>query len=123
MPTVVQDFSIPAGNALDVTFQLDPADGLDLSGAEVVWRAFASSFAVPTGDPLLSKSSGMSDSYGEEITVVESPASFTVHLRDADTVALPTGNYYHEAAVIETGGSLTTVFRGSMTVALAKIGV
>lgn len=124
MPLVIQDFSVPVGNALDVTFQLDPADGIGLSGAEVLWRAYVAVFAVPSAVPSIVKTSGASDSFGEEITVVESPppGSFTVHLRDADTVDLPVGNYYHEAAVLEAGGALSTVFRGTLTVTLAEIG-
>jgi len=55
--TVIQDFPLPANNDMDVTFTIDPTDNISLVGATVEWRAWASAFGVPSGDPLITKAS------------------------------------------------------------------
>ena len=121
MPAV-QDFPCPARNAMDVTFTIDPADNISLVGATVLWSAYGASFGVPLPSPvLISKNSNETDLNGTEITILESPGRFVVHLSETDTDLEP-GNYYHEAEVINESEDVATVCQGSMTITLAVIG-
>jgi hypothetical protein len=119
--TIIQDFSVPASNDMDVTFILDPADGISLTDAQVLWSAYGASFAAPVPLPvLIVKDSNVIGPDGTEITIVESPETFVVHLFSDDTALAP-GNYYHEAEVIDASGNHATVCQGSMTVTLALV--
>jgi hypothetical protein len=120
MPAI-QDFPVPAGDAMDVTFTVDSSDGISLAGAHVLWQAYGAAFAVPLRSPvLILKDSDLTDSNGPEITVIPSPEQFVVHLSEEDTALAP-GNYYHEAEVIDASGNHATVCQGTMTITLALI--
>lgn len=119
---VVQDFPVPAGDAMDVTFTLDPSDGISLEGATVIWQAYAAEFGVPLPSPILiSKSSNEEGEFGPQIDILPSPADqFVVHLYETDT-GLPPGNYYHEAEIIDASENHATVCQGTMTITLTLI--
>jgi hypothetical protein len=120
MPAI-QDFSVPQGDDMDVVFNLDPTDQISLTGATVTWAAFEQNFAVPTslasgGEVILKASTALG-----QITILPSPLQFIVHLASADTISLPPGNYYHEAAIQDVNGNRATVTQGMMAVTLAMI--
>jgi|SRR5215472_13471924 len=117
MTVAVQAFSIPQGDDMDVGFTVDPADNISLVGATVTWQAFPMSYAVPATPPIIIKSSAVSG----EITVLDSPGNFIVHLLAADTAALYCGNYYHEAEILDASQYRATVCQGAMAVTLALI--
>lgn len=126
MPAV-QDFSVPAADDMDVTFNLDPTDNINLLGARVRWAAFEQAY----GQPGVSDFSGgfsapvemiLKDSDAGGVSVLESPPdTFVVHLVSADTLGL-LANYYHEAQIIDINGNRATVVYGTMTVTQTFIG-
>lgn len=109
---VIQNFSVPAGDDVPVTFVMDPGSGIDINTAEARWRAFQQENGVPlpATSPILDKTSLS----GGGIELVPSPLGFIVTFAGADTVDM-LRNYYHEAEVTDAAGH-STLTVGIMTV-------
>ncbi len=109
--SVIQNFSAPAGDDLEIVFVFDPGYAVAEDGAVVEWKVYDQSVGIPDlSEPILSKSTS------DGIDFPPSPGTeFTVRLNSADTVDL-LGNYYHEAKVTDINGDLSTVTTGIMTV-------
>jgi len=122
MPTI-QNFSVPRGNSLDVTVNVETdVVGETLEGAEVFWSVWEQKHGVVTTDatgarlpPLIQKT------VGHGITVLASPPmEFVISMEQPDTVGL-LGNFYHEAEVIDGDGNHVTVMQGLLTVTEAEL--
>ena len=117
MPAL-QNFSIASGDNLDVTFKLDPDDGISLVNATVNWRAYSqtsgSTFSMV---PVITKAT---DSPGGVVIDTSPPDTFVVTLEAADTINL-LGNYYHSAQTVDVGGNVATIVAGIMTVTASPI--
>ena len=122
MPTL-QNFSIPRGNSLDVTVNVETdVVGETLEGADVFWRVWEQAHGVVATDssgarldPVVSKS------VGHGVTVLgPPPMEFTIQLDPAHNVGL-LGTFYHEAEVVDPEGNHVTVMQGIMTVTEAEI--
>jgi hypothetical protein len=113
--TAVQDFPIPQGDDMDVTFALDPTDNISLAnGPDIVFQVLESEFGVvvPLLPPLISK-----DTHGGGVAVLDPPSlGYVVHLQAADIAPLPPGNYYHQSVIFDANGQRATVCQGSMCV-------
>jgi hypothetical protein len=110
---ILQNFSVPAGDTVPVSFAItDPT--ISLHGAVVVWEAWASlhGLPIPGLPPVISKSSLASP---DGIDITPSPEGFIVEIERADTLNL-LGNYYHEARVVDSLDEDITVTYGLMTV-------
>ena len=110
---IIQNFSVPAGDDVDLTFDIDDDTAIVLSGATIFWNAYEQIQGVPDKTkPVINKSSVSGDG-------IEIPASpddiFVVSLVEADTLEL-LRNYYHEAKIVDANGNHTTVTIGVMTV-------
>jgi len=112
---LIQNFSVPAGDAIDVNFDVDPDAELEtLLGTTPYWVVYEQVFGVPTGDPIIKK---VLDN-GLQITDPEL-LKFTAALSYNDTVDL-LGNYYHEAFVIDGNDDHVSVTVGTMCVTNTK---
>lgn len=109
--SVIQNFSVPAGDDLEVVFTFDAGFAIPEDGAHVTWDVFNQSGGVPDlSAPIISKSTD------DDISWPASPGdTFTVRLNSSDTILL-LGNYYHEAEVVDINDDHTTVTTGIMTV-------
>lgn len=109
-----QNFSVYAGNDVDVTIDIDPDDAITLVGAVITWRAYAQSFGqpVPGVAPVIEKTN---ESGGTIEVTNPSTQTLKVPLLSADTVGL-LRNYYHECTVIDPDRGEFTVANGIMTV-------
>ena len=117
MPAL-QNFPIAAGDNLNVTFHLDPADGISLVNATVNWRAYSqTSGSVTSLVPIIVKSTG---SPGDIVIAASPPDTFVVSLVIEDTISL-LGNYYHSATTVDAGGNPATIVAGIMTVTASPI--
>ena len=108
----IQNFSVPAGDGVDLNWDVDPDAGVSLIGADIIWRAYEQEFGLPVAgsDPVISKR------LDDGIQIDDPTAlTFTVTIDRADTVGL-LRNYYHEATVISEEGIWVTVTVGAMTV-------
>ena len=109
---VVQNVSIPAGDAADLNFDVDPDDGQTLLGADIYWKVYEQEHGVPKlgVDPVIVKV--LDD--GIQITDPDA-LKFTVAIQREDTVGL-LRNYHHEAKIIDPDGNHVTVNYGVFTV-------
>ena len=109
--SVIQNFSVPAGDDLEVVFTFDTGYAIPEDGAVVNWQVFNQAGGIPDlSAPIISKSTL------DDIDFPASPGdTFTVRLNGGDTLDL-LGNYYHEAEVIDINDDRTTVTTGIMTV-------
>jgi hypothetical protein len=113
---IIQNFSVPAGDSVQVSFVVQPdPDGdedISLHNATVNWRVYPAlqGVRVAGADPLIAKVSPTN------IQIIESPKMFIASIDRADTLAM-LGNYYHEATVTSPGGEIVTVTIGTMNVA------
>jgi len=123
MTALIQNFSIPAANDVDVTLSITPI--MDLSASTIVWRAYAQAFGIPavtalpspspspplTAVPLIEKSSA-----DGSIIVQQSPPDVCqILINRSDTVDL-LRNYYHETSLVDPAGNVSTLNCGIMTV-------
>src|SRR5580704_3596055 len=102
-----QNFSGYSGDDFQQKFNV----GGSLSGVTVFWSLYEQLFGVPSGSPILVKTSQS----GGGIEVMNSPPSFTISFEAADTSSLQ-GNYYHEARVVSESGNIITEVQGILTV-------
>lgn len=114
---VIQNISVPAGDDIEVTFNLDDDTAIDLNGAVIKWAVYDQTYGIPEGTPVLSKSTDGVD----EIDVPGSPSDiFVVKLTGDDTKGM-LQNYYHEAYVEDVNGNKNTITTGVFTVTVTKI--
>jgi hypothetical protein len=115
--TAVQDFPIPQGDDMDVTFALDSTDNISLAnGPNIIFEVLESEFGVvvPGLPPLIVK-----DVHGGGVDVLPTTLQYVVHLHAADIAPLPPGNYYHQSVVFDANSQRATVCQGSMCVTLS----
>lgn len=114
---VIQNISVPAGDDVDITFNIDDDTIIDLNGATIVWNVYDQTFGIPEGTPVITKSSAGVD----QIDIPGSPADiFVVTLTGDDTKGM-LQNYYHEAFVEDVNGNKNTITTGVFTVTVTKI--
>lgn len=132
MTALIQNFSVPAGNDITVTLQVDPALGLDSLDGTLYWRAYQQAIGVPDffptpwwalpqppespsplpsppAPPLIEKSSD------DGSVSSGSPLDVRIQLASADTAGL-LHNYYHETTLVDGRGNISTINCGIMTV-------
>ena len=109
---LIQHFSLSAGDAAEINFDVDPDSGVSLLGATPYWLAYEQDNGVPDIDagPVLKK---VLDN-GLQITDPDL-LQFQVILDFDDTKDL-LGNYYHEAFVIDADDRHVTTTVGIMTI-------
>lgn len=114
---IIQNFSVPAGDDVDINFDVDPDDGASLIGATIYWRVYEQENGLPVAgvDPVLEKV--LDD--GIQIT---DPATgqFVVTIDAADTTDM-LRNYYHEARIHDEDGNWVTVTIGILTITGTEI--
>ena len=105
--TVLQNFSIPAGNVQDQVF----TSPVDVTG-DVRFRAYVQDFGCPDPEfaPLILKSTLS----GDGVEILSGAKMVRVDFVQADTIGL-LRNYYYEIDMVN-GGSVVTLFFGIMTV-------
>jgi hypothetical protein len=114
--SILQNFSIPSGDVQPVQFQIED-DTISLHAAMISVEVFGQTHGVQDGNPpIITKTNGSPGG----ITLIESPASFTVAFERADTINL-LGNYYFEARVVDSLNEFITVTYGIMTVTQTEI--
>jgi hypothetical protein len=112
---LIQNFSIAAGDVVEIPVLIDPSFALTLDGATIWWRAYEQEYSNPTPDTPAVVTKG-TDKSPPDISVPGSPPdTFIFDLLEADTIGL-LRNYYHEATVIDVDGNRSTVMVGIMTV-------
>jgi hypothetical protein len=109
-PFTPQNFSIPAGYNEVITFVVNPAVTPSLQNTVIWWRVYQEAIGIPTGPPILEKSSNDGSVVG-----LDSPLSFMVQMYSHDTIAL-LRNYYHEATISNALGEVIGGSFGIMTV-------
>lgn len=113
---IQENFSVPAGDDVILDFVVYADPGVNLIGATVKWRAYATRLGLPIGDPVIEKTSG-----GSGIDITDPPNRlFSVTLDGSDTEQL-LGRYYHEAEVIGASDNHETVTVGIMTITRTRI--
>ena len=109
---ITQNFSIPAGDSVDINFDVDPDEGGSLIGSTIYWRAYEQESGLPVAgsEPVIEKV------LDDGIQIVNPDTlQFVVELDRADTVNL-LRNYYHEATIKDQDDNWVTVTLGIMTV-------
>jgi len=117
LSALIQNFSVPADDDVEVTLKVDPDLGLDtLEGSAIYWRVYEQQFGIPDFDasplPLLEKST-----LDGSITLLPSPPPMECQIKiaRADTANL-LRNYYHETTLIDVAGNLSTLNCGIVTI-------
>lgn len=112
MTDLNQNISLVVGNDMDVLYDIGPDDqGTNLAFAEELsWKAYAQTFGVPVGLPLITKGVGSGIAITDPLLM-----QFTVSLAGADTLAL-SGNYFYAITLVANHGQTTTLTTGLMTV-------
>lgn len=114
---VIQNISVPAGDDIEITFNIDDTTVIDLNGADIKWNVYEQAYGLPDGAPVIVKATNVAD----EIDVPGSPADiFIVKLTGEDTKGM-LHNYYHEAYVEDVNGNRNTITVGIFTVTPTKI--
>lgn len=117
---VLQNFSIPAGDDVELDFTLTPANsGAEIGpGAQIYFSAFEQTFGVVAEDipPVIEK---VLD-HGIEITDPDTKKFSVTVAGETDTILL-LGNYYYEAQVVDLSGKTVTATQGIMTVTQTEI--
>lgn len=111
------EFSVQAGDDVNLTFDIDVNAGIGIAGAQVLFNVYAQEYGIPTGEALIAKDSEIDV---ETIVVLDSPPTITVTLTAAETVDL-LHNYYVEVKVIDVNGNNSTVAVGIMCVNMTII--
>jgi Flp pilus assembly protein TadG len=109
---VIQNFSVPADDDVEVNIDVDPDDGVSLVGSTIYFRVYEQTNGVPTYDvsPVISKQTD------QGIQVTDSDTwQFTVTIDRADTASL-LRNYYFETQVVDSNGKSVRTTYGIMTV-------
>jgi hypothetical protein len=114
---LIQNFSVPAANDVQITLNVAPDQNLDtLDNVVIYWRVYPQSFGIPDfdGSPLtLIEKSTLDGS----IALVSSPASMECQIRLLrDDTAYLLRNYYHETTMTDSAGNVSTLNEGIMTV-------
>lgn len=112
---VIQNISVPAGDDIEITFNIDDDTVISLTSATIRWRVYEQSYGIPDGDVVIDKSTPA------DIEIPGSPADvFVVSLSGEDTKGM-LHNYYHEAYVEDVNGNKNTITVGMFTVTPTKI--
>ena len=117
---IVQNFSIPADDDVELDFTLVPTGQIILGpGSEIFFDAYESQFGapIPGVDPVIVK---VLD-HGIEITDPDL-LTFTVTILRADTAGL-LRNYYYEVRIVDAAGLSITTTIGILTVTGTEIRV
>lgn len=121
MTALIQNFSIPADNDVQVTLTITPVEALD--AATVYWQAYNQQFGIPDFD--LPSPSGAAaviqkSTLDGSITLLSPPSSCAIQINRSDTVEL-LRNYYHETTLVDSSGNVSTLNQGIMTVTDTRI--
>lgn len=125
MTALIQNFSVPAGNDVQIALQVSPDTDLDtLDGSIILWRAYAQAFGIPNFEalsalpvpspafaPLIEKSTDD----GSIVILPSPPMSCQIMIAAADTREL-LRNLYHETTMMDASGNTSTLNAGIMTV-------
>jgi hypothetical protein len=118
---LIQNFSVPADNDVEVVLRVTPdLEMASLAGTTIYWRVYPQEFGIPIFDAVPSGSVAAliekSTSDGS-IALLPSPPpmSCEIRIKGADTSGL-LRNYYHETTLIDGAGNISTLNCGIMTV-------
>ena len=116
MTVLIQNFSVPAGDDVEVTLEVTPdLEVFTLEESQIFWRVYPQAFGIPiiTGSPaaLIEKSSND----GSIVVLPSPPMTAKIKISGVDTSSL-LRNYYHETTMIDFVGSRSTLNCGVMTV-------
>lgn len=116
MTALIQNFSVPADNDVQVTLTVTPPDPLET--ATVYWNAYEQQFGIPNFD--LPSPSGTAaviqkSTLDGSITIASPDNTCVIQILAGDTVDL-LRNYYHETTLVDGGGNVSTLNCGIMTV-------
>jgi hypothetical protein len=114
MPLIGQNFSISAGDNKIVSLDIDP-DIASMVGTNLTFRAYDQSFAVPTGDAVVTKN--LDD--GLEISDPDYGIVLITFVSD-DTIDLTPKNYAFEITTYDPEANRITVTQGIMTINRTK---
>jgi hypothetical protein len=108
-----QNFSIYAGNDMDVDYDIGPdTTGLDLDTVQqLTWKAYKQTLGVPDKSVAVIEKDKLDDILITDATAL----TFTVHFNGADTVG-QNGNLYYEIIIVDADGTISTPTIGMMTV-------
>lgn len=114
---IIQNFSVPAGDDVDVNFDVDPDDGASLIGATIYWRVYEQENGLPIAgaEPVLEKV------LDDGIQVTDPDTGKFVVTIDAEDTEDMLRNYYHEARIFDVDSNWVTVTIGIMTVTGTEI--
>lgn len=112
---VIQNISIPAGDDIELTFDLDNDALVTLNEGTIYWNVYEQSYGIADGVPVLTCSTAT------EILIPASPSDvFIVTLLGSRTKGM-LHNYYHEAFIEDMNGQKFTLTTGILTVTPTKI--
>jgi hypothetical protein len=110
---VNQHFSVPAGDDVELIFDIDLNDEITLAGSFVIFEVFDQQYGVITGtEPILSRHS---DSGNGGITIPGSPSNRVIVLLDKTMTDGLLRNYYFELKVVDVNDDNSTVANGIIT--------
>lgn len=110
---VHQHFSVPAGDDVELVFDIDLNDEITLTDALVLFHVYDQQYGVVDADTLLLQRHNDSGNGG--VSIPGSPANrVIVTLAKEDTLDL-LRNYYFELKVVDADGNNSTVADGIIT--------
>lgn len=109
MAKIQQNFSLSAGDDIIISLDVNP-DVESLVGTNITMRVYDQEFAVPIGDPVITKDidNGLQISDPEYGIVL-------IQFDSADTMELTPKNYVYEITMYDTEGKRITVTEGVLT--------
>jgi hypothetical protein len=105
-----QNFTLAAGYNQVITFNVDPNVVPSLVDTVIWWRVYEQAFGIPVPgwSPIIVKTD-------PDVVSLDSPLSFMVQMKTADTIDL-LRNYYHEATIFNALNEMIGGSFGIMTV-------
>ena len=128
MTALIQNFSVPAGNDVQIALSVAPDTDLDtLEGSIILWRVYAQAFGIPnfyayatlddlpspspSTSPLLEKSTDD----GSILVLPSPPMACQILIAAGDTREM-LRNYYFETSMMDVSGKTSTLNCGIMSV-------
>ena len=129
MTALIQNFSVPAGNDVQIALSVAPDTDLDtLEGSIILWRVYAQQFGIPnfgasetlpppppSPSPSLAPLIEKSTDDGTIVVLPSPPMSCQILIASADTREM-LRNYYFETSMMDISGNTSTLNCGIMTV-------
>jgi hypothetical protein len=110
---LIQNFTVPAGNDVDINVDIDPdGDGITLVGSHLFWRVYEieCGMIIPDTEPVLEK-------YSEDggiIAIDSDLQKFRISILATDSASL-LRNYFHETTIVDPEDNITTLNQGIIT--------